>query len=83
MKHIKFSVVKELPKTKVYQVISTEGDIPLGIIKWYPSWRQYCFFPYSTSLYSWDCLQEITDKIKELKEERKVNKQMKGALMHG
>ena len=33
------------PKTKVFSVMSKCSEVELGEIKWYPSWRHYCFFP--------------------------------------
>ena len=31
------------PKTKVFSVWSKCSDTQLGKIRWYPSWRHYCF----------------------------------------
>lgn len=32
-------------KTFVVFITSKRSGTKLGLIKWYPSWRQYCFFP--------------------------------------
>jgi hypothetical protein len=42
---LKFTEKESKPKTKVYGVMSKCSDCELGEIKWYPSWRHYCFFP--------------------------------------
>lgn len=41
---------------------------PLGVIKWYPKWSRYCFIPnkYIDTIFSQDCLADITDFIKQL-----------------
>lgn len=41
---LKFILVNALPKTKIYSVWSKSSDCELGIIKWHPSWRHYCYF---------------------------------------
>ena len=38
----------------------------LGSIKWFPSWKQYCYFPYELGIYSYDCLEDIADFLKKL-----------------
>ena len=39
----------------------------LGIIFWYPKWKQWVFEQNHGIIMSWDCLQEIVNFIKELK----------------
>lgn len=46
-------------KTKRYLIENADHDIPIGIVKWYPSWRQYCFFPYQDVILSAGCLEDI------------------------
>jgi hypothetical protein len=72
MSNLRFELYKTLPKTKVFTVISNHGDIELGRIGWYPQWRQYVFIPFNDTIYSYDCMEEIVDKIKQLKEDRKA-----------
>ena len=65
-------VLKETkPKTKVYSVISKCSDFELGIIKWYPSWRHYCFFPTmgEETVHSDRCLAFISEFITKLNKE--------------
>ncbi len=68
---VKFEVIEEKPKTKVYSVTKTHGGDFLGTVKWWGAWRQYCFFPDPDTLYSDGCLQAIVDFIKQLMGERK------------
>jgi len=48
------------------------GDV-LGEIKWHSSWRQYCYFPTIQAVYSVGCLNDISQFIKQLMDERKDN----------
>ena len=32
-------------KTKIFQVCSKKHGYPLGEVKWFNKWRQYCFYP--------------------------------------
>ncbi len=44
------------------------GD-ELGKIRWYPAWRQYCFFPTRPAIYSAGCLKDIDRFISALASE--------------
>ena len=72
---IEFVMVEKKPKTKMYAVKKITahpfmGDI-LGFIKWYGSWKQYCFFPEPNTTFNIDCMSYIIEFIKDLMEERK------------
>jgi hypothetical protein len=62
--YLQFDLIESKPKTDVYAVINTQFNQRLGVVKWYASWRQYCFFPDSDTLYHKDCLREIANFIK-------------------
>lgn len=67
MKYIK---IEELGKTNnkiAYIVKNKKGDYPIGEIYFYSTWRQYCFFPLAHTVYSYECLQDITNFILKLK----------------
>lgn len=70
-----FELIDEKPKTKVFQVISKFSYVRLGTIKWYPSWRNYCFFPTmeEETVYSDRCLSSISEFISSLNTEHKSN----------
>lgn len=61
-KFIHFVKVEDKKKTSVWECRSNRGDQCLAIIKWYPPWRQYCFFPEFASIhtvFSAGCLADI------------------------
>jgi len=55
-KWIKFVLIEEKPKTKVYSIQTIESDLEIGTIKWHPAWRKYCFFPDGDTVWSTSCL---------------------------
>ena len=65
--YLEFKVLEQNPKTFVYGVFSKSTGFRLGIIMWYCSWRQYCFFPEENTIYSKGCLEEINKFINLLK----------------
>ena len=60
----------EKPKTNIYILVSRHGDT-LGEIRWWGSWRQYCFFPAEETVFSRGCLKDIQDFIESEMEKRK------------
>ncbi len=72
-KYLRFIEIKSKPKTKVYLVWSKFSDDELGKIKWYPQWRNYCFFPPHAldTVYSDRCLKSISEFITKLNDEHK------------
>lgn len=71
-KYLQFKVIEEKPKTTVYEVVSKSQRLRLGIIKWFSSWRQYCFFPWSGSVWNNECLLDITNFLNYLKITKKL-----------
>jgi hypothetical protein len=67
----RFLGVSSSGKTNVWLVDSLKSDFLLGEIKWYSSWRQYCFFPTPDSLFNSGCLKDIQGFIKRKMDERK------------
>ena len=72
-KYITVELKEVKPKTKVYSVTTKSKETELGVIKWYPAWRRYCFFPSSEYDTVWDfsCLHEVATFIKDLMDARK------------
>jgi len=68
--YVHFEEIEKKSKTSVYAVVS-ESNFQLGIIKWYGSWRQYCFFPSDETVWSRGCLKEVDGFIQNLMAERK------------
>jgi hypothetical protein len=59
---IDISKRKPTPKTLLVLVNSARTGDPLGEIKWYGPWRQYCFFPLENTIFNNGCLDEISTK---------------------
>lgn len=51
-------------RTKKFEVSSNGSQ--LGDIKWHSSWRQYVFEPCFDTIWSWECLKELSEFIKSL-----------------
>lgn len=68
-----FTIIDRKPKTVVYAVQSKGSGDHLGIIKWFPAWRHYCFFPTTAmeTVHSDRCLLAISQFITKLNEEHK------------
>ncbi len=71
-KYIHFGKI-DLPgkKTSIWECFNNKSDYHLGTVKWYGSWRQYCFFPSSNTVFNKGCMEDINDFITQLMEERK------------
>lgn len=69
--YIDIKLIKRLPKTEVYGVFNKNHNLLLGLIKWYSSWRQYCFLPEEETVFNVGCLDTIEKFIKDLMEKRK------------
>ena len=75
-KYIHFIEVKhEKPTiTSIWICQNKKSNEELGTVRWYASWRQYCFFNRVQAVYSAGCLDDISDFIKKAMEERKEKK---------
>jgi|GEM_PF-1172267 len=81
-KYIHFVLIKDTGKTMLFEVRNNRTEYTLGELKWYPAWRQYCFFPMRDTVFNRDCLDDISDFIGELihdryKRRRKEKKNLK------
>jgi len=70
---------KDVPerKTKVWECINNKSNVVLGVVKWHPQWRQYCYFPVIEAVYSAGCLKDIADFIKEVMDNRQLDKALR------
>ena len=73
-KYIEFILCKRLPKTKVYNCFPKGKDWAIGTIKWYPPWRQYCFFPEGDTVFNNTCQNDIAEFLTNLNLEHKNKK---------
>lgn len=72
-KYIHFIKIEDKPKTSVWQCLNNKSKAELGVVKWYPSWRQYCFFTTYQAVFNNSCLLDISDFISQLEFYRKDN----------
>jgi hypothetical protein len=52
-------------KTDTWEVWSMDGTSHVGQIRWWSSWRKYCFFPKPETVFEQDCLRLIADFVEE------------------
>jgi len=71
--YISFVQIASKTKTTVWKCVSNWGKGELGIIKWYPAWRQYSYFSTVQAVYSRGCLDDIGDFIRQLMDMRKAS----------
>ena len=71
-KYLKFILIKEKPKTSIYEVrsIKEEWDI-LATIEWYPGWRQYCIMTEIYTVWNDGCLKDVVEFLEFLREDHK------------
>jgi len=62
---------RKTPIIAVYNKVSQEV---IGEIKWYPPFRQYCFFPEDETVYHDGCMNKIVECITYLKKEQEARK---------
>jgi len=77
IKETQYLVFEELPtktKTKYITVTNKRSQDIIGEIKWYGSWRQYCFFPEFDTVWNNGCLTDVLEVINTLMEDRKKSK---------
>lgn len=67
-KYIHFIKKENKPKTSVWSCRNNTSTAELGEVKWYPAWRQYCYFPTVQAVYSVGCLEDINTFIEALKQ---------------
>jgi hypothetical protein len=82
----KWIVFKELPKgknrlTRLFVVLNTESQTPIGNIAWYGAFRQYSFFPKENTVFEKTCLKDISEFLQQLMDERKHEKQPRSPVM--
>ncbi|OZI09595.1 hypothetical protein BWI93_03160 [Siphonobacter sp. BAB-5385] len=69
--YLKFVQIRDTGKTKIFEVQSLRYGNKLAEIKYYGAWRKYTLLPEAHTLFDCKCLQEITDFMNSLMEERR------------
>ena len=60
-------------KTLLYYVHNRKSNGLLGHIRWYSPWRQYCFLPIASTIWSDGCLEDIHDALKRIAGDYKMD----------
>ncbi len=60
--------------TSIYRVFNKDNLEGLGEVKWFARWRQYCFFPFSDTVFEKTCLHDISEYLIKLNKEHKERK---------
>lgn len=61
-------------KTDSFEVVNYVYGETVGMIYWHSPFRKYAFFPNNGFVFDANCLQDITDKLRQLMEERQNKK---------
>lgn len=65
-KYIKIGETLHTGKTRGFDIVNKSSNDLIGYIEWYRNWRQYCFFPYEDMVFNSECLELITEFLKEI-----------------
>lgn len=64
--YISFIKTADKPKTSVWKCVNGDReDEVLGLVKWYSRWRQYCFFPTTSTVFNSGCMADVIDFIQK------------------
>ena len=69
-KYIYFHELPPSGKTHIWACRDASSHCEIGRVKWYPDWRQYCFFP-NEAVFSAGCLRDVTDFLGRVQAERR------------
>lgn len=58
--------VPDVRKTRIVNVLNRRSRDVLGQIRWYGSWRQYCFFPSEATIFNPTCMARITREVVDM-----------------
>lgn len=63
--------VPEGRKTKVWAVANSNSGYTIGTVRWYGPWRRYALFPEAETVWTPECLEEVTRHIDAAMDARK------------
>ncbi len=63
---IHFVKIADKPKTSVWSCRNNRSGDELGVVRFYPAWRSYTYFPTVEGVYSAGCLSDIIEFIGSL-----------------
>jgi len=78
-KKFKYITVNKFPpakgkKTCTCSIDANSSGCPLGEIRWFGRWRQYCFFPEQDTVWNKGCLQDVIEALDSLNREHREGK---------
>jgi len=59
-------------KTHTWAVLTVQGHIPVGAVKWFGRWRGYAFFPSAETVFEQHCLRDIARFCEERTREHRL-----------
>ncbi len=62
---IVFRLLERKAKKSIWACLNKNSETPLGEVRWYGAWRQYCYFPTTQAIYSAGCLADIKTSSRE------------------
>jgi len=71
-KWIEIRFLESKPKTEVWGVYPKNSAELIGVIKWFPNWRHYCFFPEKDTVFSDGCQLAIGFFIMDLNKNKRI-----------
>lgn len=63
MTYTRFTEISDTGKTKVWSVDNVNDGSHLGLVKWHGPWRKYVLMIQSHTIWSADCLKDVTEFI--------------------
>jgi hypothetical protein len=70
--HLYIELEHNTGKTKIWKIYSRHDNTCLGQVRWHPGWRTYVFWPNPLTIFSFDCLQELSVFMEDEVTKRKV-----------
>mgnify|MGYP001575296905 CR=1 FL=1 len=59
-------------ETHVWTVVTKDGGVGLGEVKWFGRWHGYAFYPKPDMIYDEACLRDVADFIKAQMDARRA-----------
>lgn len=70
-------------KTHAYIIVNRRSGAAIGTIKWQGAWRQFCFLPFSNTMWSCGCLSDVNEAIRKIRTMYKEGKKIKSISLRG
>jgi hypothetical protein len=69
----KYIIIKRKAQdSDVWLVTKKSNKEVIGEITPYYGWKRWIFYPFESTFYSWDCLENIMDVLKELENQDRI-----------